>query len=72
MNKHADRIDRDLQSLGDLLVATIFHAVQAESLGLPGCNAARRLAQLAGEFRVLEILRRGWQAVLDLKQLGGR
>ena len=48
MNENTDRVDRNLQRLGDLLVATLLDAVQAECLSLPGGNAPERQTKLAG------------------------
>src|SRR5271157_2081871 len=48
MNEETDRINRNPQRLGDLLVATILNAVKAECLSLLGCNAPERQTKLAG------------------------
>jgi hypothetical protein len=48
MNENTDRVDRNPQRLGDLLVATILNAVKAECLGLLGWDAPERQTKLAG------------------------
>jgi hypothetical protein len=60
MHENTDRVDRDVQLLGDLLIAPVLEAVKAECHRLVWRDLSQGPAELIGQFGDLDILRRRW------------